>query len=143
MNFSSHAGTYLLRSSICSATSSRSHFGVDVAPHTPTLSSALNHSLFISPTESMFYVLILSVLQRSHRTFPFELAFPDTKITMSCSSANFDSLSCLVATCEHTVSCTLRRCLPLKRSTGISLYAAIISSSLAHSLEYSAGLLVV
>mgnify|MGYP006955473270 CR=1 FL=1 len=28
-------------------------FGVDVAPHTPTLSSALNHSLLISDTESM------------------------------------------------------------------------------------------
>ena len=93
MNFSSQAGTYLLSSSMYSATSSSSHFGVDVAPQTPTLSSALNHSLLISDTESMWYVLILSDLQRSQSTLPFELAFPDTNTMMSCSSAKRESLS--------------------------------------------------
>ena len=51
--FSSQSGTKRLRLKMLSATSSRSHFGVDVAPHTPTLSSARNHSLLISATESI------------------------------------------------------------------------------------------
>ena len=54
LKVSSQSGTNLFSSSMCSAVSSRSHFGVDVAPQTPTLSSALNHSLFISAGESMW-----------------------------------------------------------------------------------------
>ena len=121
LNVSSHSGTNLLSSRICLAVSSSSHFGVEVAPQTPTLSSARNHSRLISAGESMWYVRMLSDLQRSQRTFPFELAFPATNTMTSCSNANFESLSCLVATCEHMVLWTVSRQRPLNLSTESSL----------------------
>ena len=73
-----------------------------------------------------------SFMHRSHSTLPFELALPATNIMMSCSRANLESLSCLVATCEQIVSWTSRSSVPF-----------IISFSLKHSVVYSEGLLVV
>ena len=121
LNVSSHSGTNLFSSRTCEAVSSSSHLGVDVAPQTPTLSSALNHSRLISQGESIWYVRMFKDLQRSQRTLPFELALPATKMIMSCSRANFESRSCLVATCEHIVSCTESSPRPLNLSTESSL----------------------
>ena len=90
---SSHSGTYLFRSLMALATSSSSHLGVDVAPHTPTLSSALNHSLLISATESIWYVQIFNDLHKSQSTLPLELALPDTEMITSCSKANLESFA--------------------------------------------------
>ena len=121
-HLSSHSGTYLLRSLMDPATSSSSHFGVEVAPQTPTLSSALNQSLLISATESMWYVRMFRDLHRSHRTFPFELALPDTNMIMSCSRANFVSFAWRDATCEQMVSLTVSIPVPLNLSTESSLW---------------------
>ena len=69
--------------SIASATFSSSHRGVEVAPHTPTLSSGRNHSLRISLTAPMCQVRMLQLRQSWQSTLPLELDFPATKMMMS------------------------------------------------------------
>jgi hypothetical protein len=85
------------------ATFSKSHFGVEVAPHTPTRSSSRNHSFLISSTEPIWYVLIFRDLHSSHKTRPLELSLPDTKMITSWFIAKSDNSAWRDATCAQIV----------------------------------------
>lgn len=101
-------------SRIREATDSSSHFGVDVAPHTPTRSSGRNHSVRTSPAQLTLYVLMFTERHKSQRTLPLELSFPDTNMMISWDNANSDRRLWRPATCWHMVSCTTKSSVPLK-----------------------------
>ena len=75
-------------SRIRTATSSISHFGVDVAPHTPTLPTSSGNGSVISFTSEIKTVFGFAFRHSSSSILPFELFFPATKYTQSCLEAN-------------------------------------------------------
>jgi hypothetical protein len=70
------------------ATSSNSHFGVDVAPQTPMLSPSWNHEKSISSILSILYDLGFTDLHELKRIAPLELSLPETKIITECFAEN-------------------------------------------------------
>ena len=93
---------------ITSLTLSMSHLGVDVAPHTPTEFTSLNHSFRISSVEETNQLLGFSLLQIENSIFPLELSFPLTKTISSCFLANVLNPGCLFETCPQIVLLTKR-----------------------------------
>lgn len=67
---------------------SRSHFGVEVAPHIPADFLFVNHDMSISSGEDTKYVSVFTLLQTEYNIFPLELSLLLTKMIMSCFLAN-------------------------------------------------------